>query len=165
MNFAKLAIVATVAGLTATGALASGSKGASTEAGILTCELDDATNFVVISQSTYTCIFNNASDEMPDEIYTAEFGKLGIDLTVTEAETLKWAVVSATGRFDEGLISGEYIGASADAALGGGAGVRVLVGGLDDSFTLQPLSVSGSKGIGVAAGLESMSLEYVGPSA
>jgi uncharacterized protein DUF992 len=136
--------------------------GASVEAGIMTCELTGGTNFVVISEAKYTCVFDVAGDEFADEIYTAEIGKLGIDLSIEQAETIKWAVLAGTARFDPGLIAGEYIGASADAALGLGAGARVQVGGVDDSFMLQPLSVSGREGLGIAIGIEQMTLEYQG---
>lgn len=161
----KTPILATAiaAALTAPAALAQDNTGGgSVEAGMLTCELTESANFVVISDAKYTCIFDTARDERPDEIYTAQITKLGVDLSLEKAETLKWAVLSATGRFDKGLITGEYVGASADAALGLGAGARVQVGGLDDSITLQPLSVSGREGLGVAAGIEQMSLEFQG---
>ena len=131
------------------------------KAGMLTCELTGGKNFVVISEAQYTCVFDVAgSDET--ERYTAEIDKLGIDLSVEKAETLKWVVISATGTFDPGLINGDYVGVSADAAFGLGAGARVQVGGVDDSITLQPLSVSGRKGMGIAVGVEHMKLTYEG---
>ncbi|QHQ36248.1 DUF992 domain-containing protein [Algicella marina] len=136
----------------------------SLEAGILTCELTGGTNFVVISEAEYSCVFDVAGTNY-SEVYNAEIGKLGIDLSIENAEVLKWAVVSATGRFDEGFISGEYAGVSADAALGLGASARMLVGGIGDSITLQPVSVGGREGIGIAAGIEQMSLEFVGEAA
>jgi hypothetical protein len=36
----------------------------------------------------------------------------------------------------------------------------VLVGGFDKSFSLQPLSVSGNKGLNVAAGIGSITLKH-----
>ncbi|WP_233416869.1 DUF992 domain-containing protein [Halovulum marinum] len=136
--------------------------GGSLEAGMLTCNLTSSTNLVVISDANYECVFDTSDDSKPDEIYTMNIAKLGVDLSIEKAETLKWAVLSATGRFDQGLITGEYVGASADAAFGLGAGARVQIGGLDDSITLQPVSVSGREGLGIAAGVEQMSLEFKG---
>jgi len=131
------------------------------KAGMLTCELTGGKNFVVISEASYNCNFKVAnSDEV--EQYTAEIDKLGIDLSVEKAETLKWVVIAATGTFDPGLINGDYIGVSADAAFGLGAGARVQVGGVDDSITLQPVSVSGREGMGIAVGVEHMKLDYQG---
>ena len=155
---------ALVAAIGVSGAVAQNQDpdGGGLEAGVLTCELTDKTNFVVISDATYDCVFDTARDDLPAERYTAKINKLGVDLSIEQAETLKWAVLSATGTFDEGLITGNYVGASADAALGLGAGARVQVGGLDDSITLQPVSVSGRQGLGIAAGVEQMSLDFVG---
>ena len=42
---------------------------------------------------------------------------------------------------------------------GVGLGANVLVGGLDKSIALQPLSVEGNKGLNVAAGIGSISLQ------
>ena len=135
----------------------------SIEAGILTCKLTGGTNLVLISEANYDCMLEVAGDRFPDERYSASIGKLGVDLSIEQAETLVWAVVAATGRSDPGLISGEYIGVSADAALGLGVGAHVLVGGFDDSITLQPLSIAGREGLGIAAGVEKLSMEFEGP--
>jgi hypothetical protein len=40
-------------------------------------------------------------------------------------------------------------------------GANALIGGFDKSITLQPLSVEGSKGLNVAAGIGSISLKAV----
>jgi hypothetical protein len=58
-----------------------------------------------------------------------------------------------------GALQGDYAGASAQATVGLGVGANVLVGGLDKSFALQPLSVEGSKGLNVAAGIGAISLK------
>jgi hypothetical protein len=58
----------------------------------------------------------------------------------------------------KGALSGDYVGASAQANVGVGVGANALVGGLDKSIALQPLSVEGSKGLNVAAGIGSISL-------
>ena len=46
-------------------------------------------------------------------------------------------------------------------ALGVGLGANVLIGGLDKSIALQPVSVEGSTGLNVAAGIGSISLKHV----
>ncbi len=45
------------------------------------------------------------------------------------------------------------------ATVGVGVGANVLIGGLDKSIALQPLSVEGNKGLNVAAGIGSISLK------
>ena len=47
----------------------------------------------------------------------------------------------------------------AQATVGVGVGANVLIGGLDKSIALQPLSVEGNKGLNVAAGIGSISLQ------
>jgi len=51
-----------------------------------------------------------------------------------------------------------YVGASAQATVAVGVGANALIGGFNKSFALQPLSVEGSKGLNVAAGIGSISL-------
>jgi hypothetical protein len=59
-----------------------------------------------------------------------------------------------------GALSGSYGGVTASAAVGVGAGANALVGGLDRSVTLQPLSVEGKTGLEVAAGIGGMTLHH-----
>jgi hypothetical protein len=49
-------------------------------------------------------------------------------------------------------------GATASATVGVGLGANVLIGGLDKSIALQPLSVEGNRGLNVAAGVGAISL-------
>jgi hypothetical protein len=60
-----------------------------------------------------------------------------------------------------GVLSGDDAGAPASATVGVGVGANVLVGGLDKSITLQPLSVGGSRGQDVAAGVGEISLKAI----
>jgi len=59
------------------------------------------------------------------------------------------------------IVEGEYAGASAQANVGVGLGANVLIGGLDKSIALQPVSVEGSTGLNVAAGIGQISLKHV----
>lgn len=121
------------------------------EIGMLTCKQSDSTNLVVFSKATYACDFDPTKGE--NESCTGKAQKIGIDLSVATVETLVWFVFSpSTGK--PGALAGAYVGATADIALGVRAGVKVLVGGFDNSITLQPASVSGSEGVGAAIGLE-----------
>ena len=60
-----------------------------------------------------------------------------------------------------GSLQGDYAGATASATVGAGVGANVLVGGLDRSITLQPVSIEGSTGLNVAAGIGAINLRYV----
>ena len=70
-------------------------------------------------------------------------------------------IVFAPGKVNKGSLEGSYNGASAEATAGAGLGANVLVGGFENGINLQPLSVKGQTGVNVAAGLTSLSLDYV----
>lgn len=55
-------------------------------------------------------------------------------------------------------LEGNCAGLSANATVGVGGGVHALVGGLDRSIALQPLSVEGNTGLSLAAGVGQMRL-------
>ena len=125
------------------------------EIGQLTCRQTDRMNLIVFSEASYSCSFNPVDG--PNEMYTGKVGKIGVDLSTSKVETMVWYVF-APSNAKPGALAGTYIGASADAALGVGAGARVLVGGFENSFTLQPASVFGTEGVGVAVGIEEFKL-------
>ena len=151
------ATLALVAGM----ATAASDNKASVELGMLKCEQTDRTNLVVWSEATFTCSFDAVDSEQP-EIYIGKINKIGVDLTLGKVETLTWAVMAPSDTTERGALEGSYVGASADVAVGTGASVRGLVGGFKDSFTLQPVAVSGQQGFGAAVGIEEFELEAVG---
>ena len=53
-----------------------------------------------------------------------------------------------------------YTGATASATVGVGLGANVLVGGSGNSIALQPVSIEGTTGLNVAAGIAEMTLTY-----
>ena len=58
-----------------------------------------------------------------------------------------------------GALAGNYGGPTAGAAVGAGIGANVLIGGSSKQVTLQPVSVEGSVGLNVAAGVASVTLQ------
>ncbi|WP_157982056.1 DUF992 domain-containing protein [Oceanicella sp. SM1341] len=131
------------------------------DVGVLTCDLTGKSNIVVLSNSQYVCTLDGKDDAW-DQVYVGDIDKIGIDLNAVSQQTIKWGVLTTSGEYNPQMMEGTYVGASADAALGLGAGAKVLVGGSGDAISLQPLSVSGQEGIGIAAGLERMTLTKVG---
>jgi hypothetical protein len=95
------------------------------------------------------------------EHYAGSISKWGVDVGYTGKGKLVWAVFAPTSDVRPGAIEGEYAGASAQANVGVGLGANVLIGGLDKSIALQPVSVEGSTGLNVAAGIGSISLKHV----
>jgi hypothetical protein len=95
----------------------------------------------------------------PREHYTGSISKFGVDIGYTEGGILVWGVFAPSSDVRAGALEGDYGGATASATVGVGLGANVLVGGLDKSIALQPLSVEGNKGLNVAAGIGAISLK------
>ena len=57
-----------------------------------------------------------------------------------------------------GALAGDYVGASAEATAAVGVGANVLVGGSEQTMTLQPLSVQGQTGLNLALGVSKFQL-------
>ncbi|MFV0474573.1 MAG: DUF992 domain-containing protein [Pikeienuella sp.] len=141
-----------------TGAGANAEGDGKVELGYLECEMVSNEGNIVVSEQQFACTFSPAGEERDDERYIATFSKYGLDLSKTEAETIRWAVLASASVFQPGLLEGKYAGLSADIAVVKGVGARALVGGLNDSITLQPLSLSTQDGVGVSLAFESMEL-------
>ena len=152
---------AALAALLAAGSAVAQDNEVRVEFGMLTCTLADKTNLIIVSSTKFACVFEHA-DDRPAEELSAEMGKLGADLTLKAAETLKWAVLAPSIDAEVSAMEGDYFGVGADVALGKGVGANALLGGFDKSFALQPLSVSTSDGVGASLAIEMFSLTYVG---
>ena len=124
--------------------------------GDLTCNVASGWGFVFGSSKDLHCTYRGASGRR--EHYTGVISKFGVDIGYTEGGVLVWAVFAPTSDMGKGALTGDYAGATAQATVAVGAGANVLIGGGNKSFSLQPLSVEGSKGLNVAAGIGSISL-------
>ncbi|HSO48525.1 MAG TPA: DUF992 domain-containing protein [Rhizobiaceae bacterium] len=130
--------------------------------GVLTCQVDGGTGKIIASLRELSCIFENV-DGRPIERYAGEIRRYGIDIGKTQYSDIGWAVFSLTGSGGRpGALQGKYGGLSAGASIGFGLGANVLVGGLERSFALQPLSLETSRGFNFAFGVASLQLIAVG---
>jgi hypothetical protein len=73
---------------------------------------------------------------------------------------LAWAVLAPSANVAKAALEGTYVGLTASAAAGVGAGANLLVGGSGNTISLQPLSVEGGTGINIAAGIAGLTLTY-----
>lgn len=126
--------------------------------GELTCGVASGWGFVFGSSKDLRCVFRQSEHKAVH--YSGTIAKFGVDIGYTEGGVLVWEVVAPTSDVRPGALEGDYVGVSAGATAGVGVGANVLVGGFDKSFSLQPLSVSGNKGLNVAAGIGSISLKH-----
>src|SRR4029450_4698085 len=124
--------------------------------------------YIVVSSRIFDCVFAPSSGA-PPQFYQANISRFGAQIGFTNEVGLAWAVFAATSRVrpgalaggfvgasgggplrraaapraGPGALAGGFVGASAGAAIGVGVGANGLVGGLDNSFALQPISVEG----------------------
>ena len=124
--------------------------------GVLECRGGASVGFIVGSVTNLGCLLH--AEGRPDQPYVATIRKVGIDLGITEQTALSWAVFAPVNYTGPGDLSGNYAGAQGSASVGVGVGANVLVGGSPNAFSLQPLSLQGSVGLNVAAGLQSLEL-------
>jgi len=134
------------------------SKG--TKVGVLTCNQVPGSrlNLVVHSTADVKCEFKSTAGGSVEH-YKGETGVgFGIDLNFKKDESLVFAVFSADFKPGTNQLAGKYGGAGGSVAVGAGVGAQALIGGNNRTVSLQP-AISGSKGVGVAAGLTYLYLE------
>jgi hypothetical protein len=124
--------------------------------GVLNCQVGPGEGYVLGSKKPLRCFFDSASGRK--EHYEGVIEKVGVDIGVTDGGTLSWAVVAPTANVRRGALSGDYIGATAEATVGAGVGVNVLVGGSNDTISLQPVSAQVQTGLNAAAGVAQLKL-------
>jgi len=124
--------------------------------GILICHVKSGWGYVVGSSKDVDCSYR--PDGHREDRYTGSISKFGVDIGYTSGGTIVWDVVAPSSDTRPGALQGDYAGATASATLGAGVGANVLVGGLDKSLALQPVSVEGNTGLDVSAGIGAMSL-------
>jgi hypothetical protein len=140
--------------------LASAHAMAPVQAGILQCQGGQNVGFVVGSVTSLNCVFQ--SEGRRPEAYVATVRRIGVDLGFTEQTQFSWAVNAPEGRVGRGGLAGNYGGVGANASVGVGFGGNFLVGGPQNAYALQPISVQGQTGLNVAAGIAGIDLQPVG---
>jgi hypothetical protein len=126
--------------------------------GTLNCDVAGGMGFVFGSSKNLSCTYLPGTGK--SENYGGTIKKWGVDIGFTGKGKLIWTVFAPTSDVKAGALEGDYAGATAQANVGVGLGANVLIGGLDKSIALQPLSVEGSTGLNVAAGIGSISLKH-----
>lgn len=151
-----LAATAFVAGtLFATGSLAQDNV----EIGRLECTVEGGIGLIIGSSKDAVCSFYDAKASEPVEVYYGKVNKIGLDIGITDKSVIQWLVLApTTDAYEPGALAGQYVGLSAEATLGVGAGANALIGGSNDSFMLQPVSIQGQTGLNVALGITGFQL-------
>lgn len=156
----KLALAATV--LASAFALPAQADEAGVKVGMLECNVAGGTGFIFGSSKDIACTYSPYKGH--EDKYYGTVDKYGVDIGYTDSAKIVWAVFAPTNDVADGALEGTYSGASASATVGVGLGANVLVGGLDQSIALQPVSVEGNTGLNVAAAFTQITLNSAPPS-
>ncbi|KQV83550.1 DUF992 domain-containing protein [Rhizobium sp. Root1220] len=129
------------------------------EVGKLDCDISAGVGMIIESKQTVSCTFT-PSLPGPAQTYKGSIDEFGLAIGDVKAGRMVWLVSSINGQPLAGL-QGTYRGVAADASLGLGGGAKVLVGGSQESVSLQPLSLEGEEGVNVAVGVAALKLQAV----
>jgi Protein of unknown function (DUF992) len=152
---------AAVAALGLAGAMALGTPAhaqGGVQVGNLTCNVASGFGFIFGSSRAINCTFAPAGG--PPQYYTGAINRFGVDIGYVQGGVIVWTVVAPTANLAPGSLAGTYVGATGSATVGVGLGANVLVGGSNNSVALQPLSIQGTTGLNVAAGIAELTLTF-----
>ena len=150
-NIFKTAAIAAVAVVAYAGAASAEGK-----LGVLSCEVEGGWGAFIGSKKEVTCTFTKTNGKKTE--YVGSISRVGVDVGYLGNRHVVWAVMGL-GNKGPADLSGTYIGAGVNATAVVGVGANALVGGLQNGIVLNPVSVEGSTGVAVAAGVTSLTLE------
>ncbi|TDR94831.1 DUF992 domain-containing protein [Enterovirga rhinocerotis] len=125
------------------------------QAGVLRCTAAAGSGWVLGSQKRVACVWRNPYGEI--EHYDGVASTLGIDIGYTSISSMAWGVIAPAGNVRGGL-SGNFGGVGLQATVAVGVGANAMIGGFQNQFMLQPLSVTGQEGLNGQVGLTGLSL-------
>jgi hypothetical protein len=123
--------------------------------GSLECSISSSIGMIIGSQRNVNCLFKVEGG--PPEAYVGVMTRVGLDIGITNGGAIIWTVFAGSNRY-VGMLTGTYVGASAEATVAAGLGANALIGGSNRTVALQPLSIQGQTGLNVAAGISSLEL-------
>ena len=119
------------------------------QVGVLTCKMDGVKNDIVYIKEEFACTYKPTDGA--EQTYTAVLKEYGVNLSFTKDNELVWGVLAPAGNMaSPDVLKGTYVGGTGSVELVGGVSANVLVGGGENSITLNPISVSGLVGVGAS---------------
>jgi hypothetical protein len=125
--------------------------------GRLICASTPRVGLVLGSAQELRCVFTTTRPTR-QYVYEGRIRRVGLDIGVTSAGSLSWAVFARNSRVGPGTLRGSYVGAGGNVAFGPGLGANLLIGGSRRTIALQPLSIERSIGLNLAAGITNLTL-------
>jgi hypothetical protein len=160
VGIASLALTVTLASSVFAQGAAAPDKGG-VKVGYLSCNVASGWGIIFGSTRELECTYSPTSGE--PERYKGSISKFGADIGYVRSAVIMWGVFAPSTTLGKGALAGHYAGPTAGVTLGVGLGANILIGGMHSSIALQPISIEGGTGLNVAAGLASITLDYVMP--
>ena len=129
--------------------------------GTLACHQQPGWGYFIGSSRRVTCQFESAGLV---SYYRGRMTEAGVDVGYHGNAQMVWAVFAPTSHVGPGALAGQYGGATAGGAIGLGVAASGLLGSSENTFHLQPFSVTGKTGLHVTAGIQGMTLIYEPPA-
>ena len=145
----KVGLGRAVSGACLLALLAPASAFAGDRVGTLQCRLAGNSISVVVENQQMDCIYRDDAEGAIPAHYIGALTKVGANLTINGPGELAWGVVAATDHIGPGALAGAYMGPEVSAKVGVGGGGAILVGGSDNTFSLQPFSGRSRRGCGM----------------
>ena len=92
------------------------------QGGTLECSLSSSIGMVVTSTRNVACNFKPKGG--PPEAYVGTLTRVGLDIGVTGGGAIIWGVFTSTNLY-AGMLTGTYVGASAETSIAAGLGANV----------------------------------------
>src|SRR6516225_4863882 len=108
-----------VAAVAATATVPAEAQPRRVQVGSLACSISAGVGMIVASQRNVNCNFQ--PDNGPPEAYTGTMTIIGVDVGFTTGSAIVWGVFTDTNRF-AGMLTGTYVGATAQATAVAGVG-------------------------------------------
>lgn len=155
-TFLKAAAITGIAAFMAASAAHAASP---VKAGSMACTVDDTNKSLFKTHVVMSCSYtdvngNNAGD------YEATISRTGLKLGTQKTTDIRWVVLTL-GDPQNVTLDGTYVGGTAGASVGAGAGVNYLTGGFEGKISLQPWSAEGKTGIGFDISGQKMKVKSV----
>jgi hypothetical protein len=149
---------AALAAAIALGAVMMPAKADTVELRLLESVVDGGTGFLFGSSKGPAFKHTPANASAAKEANFWVANTFDVDVGVTGASVFAWVVAAPTSnyRYKPDLLADDCRCVSAEASAG--AGVNILVGGSDDTVSLQPLGVRAREGVNVAGGIAEIEL-------
>jgi hypothetical protein len=152
-------ILSTIAVAATLGANAGAQAADRVKVGTLRCNLAPAVGLIVVERQRLSCTYTS-DQPAPPEVYFGNVTTIGAAIGFNRGGHMVWGVLAPVNGYRRGALSGTYVGASADVAVGAGLGANALVGGSHRSIALQPLSVEANTGLDLTAGVSRLRLHF-----